>query len=625
MTTIFLACFGFAALAADEPSRGAIAWSPSGEWVAFSLEVPTLERNGKTFRLFEADPADPEPKVEPRTRGGKTRLWLVRVAGQAPVALDECEGALTAPVWRPDGTALAYGKLSVDRRTGSGRFSIVVRDGSDRPKILWSLDLTDARGEIARVRDAIPAWSPDGASLAAPRLKPEGLIVLRSTDGKLLKQLDGASLPSFSPSGDRLAFQHAGAPPTIELIDADWSAPPRRAADLFVLQPPAWTREGDALVVIAPQGAPWRQLDISRIDCESEQTVHLQTLSPGANLGPVGLSGGDLALTEDRAEWIATFAHPSHPSRIARGSSAGSNMPFRASGPVVPSPVWSISVAPRSKRLALRVGAASLPAFWDQETEILSPIAPDDETARAWLAMLVEEARNVLDEIDPSPTFQGKPFSRPTLLPMLGEAPLPGDGALRLRKLIRTARPLSERPMLWRDPKTGAIVPGRDQVRLFLAALDDDASSALTALDSVEPRMKTDADRLRLLALRGQLFVRLGEIERARGVADYLREAADEMSARKRIESTAIGDALAVDDAQDAFAELLRRWSASLHARIADLERGRKSRSPGDSKADRPSRVRKIAVERPKAVRRQTPAPSLGRNFRRDVFAQPPR
>ena len=194
---------------------------------------------------------DRRPRVENAKIAEKTKLWLVRADGKGSVLLDECLGVMTAAAWRPDGTSIAYGKLTLDPKSGAGRFAVVSRGGPDRERTLWSIDLADPR-EISHAREATLAWSPDGKTLVAPRLNPEGLVVIRIADGKVLKQLDAASMPSWNPAGDRLAFQRSGAPPTIELIDTEWGVP-RRISDLFVLQPPTWTRDGDALLVLAPK------------------------------------------------------------------------------------------------------------------------------------------------------------------------------------------------------------------------------------------------------------------------------------------------------------------------------------------------------------------------------------
>ena len=136
-------------------------------------------------------------------------------------------------------------------------------------------------------------------------------------------------------------------------------------------------------------------------------------------------------MDDERAEWFATAAQQGQPSRITRGSSDAPNMAVKMSGPIAPSPVWSLSVARRSKRLALRVGPSGLPAFWDPNSEILSPIAPDDATSRAWVTTIIDAVRATLYETYPRPTVNGKNVSRPTLLPAPGEPLIPGDGLAR--------------------------------------------------------------------------------------------------------------------------------------------------------------------------------------------------
>ena len=125
---------------------------------------------------------------------------------------------MTSPGWSPDGAALAFGRL-VPEDGGAGRFEVVVQDAPDRQRVIQSRTVAEPRPEARRLPHLAVAWSPDGRYLAVPQLQPPGLAVLRVADGRLLKQLDDAFTPAWSPDGARLAYYRAGEPEGLELID----------------------------------------------------------------------------------------------------------------------------------------------------------------------------------------------------------------------------------------------------------------------------------------------------------------------------------------------------------------------------------------------------------------------
>ena len=174
---------------------------------------------------------------------------------------------------------------------------------------------------------------------------------------------------------------------------------------------------------------------------------------------------------------------------------------------------------------------------------------------------------------------------------------------------MKIGRPLCEHAPIRAIPKTGAVDPLRDEARLFFAALDDDPAAALAALDDVEARARNGEERLRLLALRGQLLLALGEVKRARGVADYLRAAADSAIHRRRIESTTHGHSLLADDADDGIAVLLDQWSSLLNDRVHAIERQALAADQTSNEGGLPTKVRRVRVDRTKPfqIRRVQP------------------
>src|SRR5690606_36903428 len=195
------------------------AWSPDGRWIAFVR----AER--------EENPTGP-----PRT--GKPQLWVLPADGGEPRRLTDHPLGVSAPVWSPDSTRLAYlarvpepGRYGTDekvppeaeppRRITRSRYRL---DGVgftfDRPTHVWTVAVED--GEPVQVtggdhEHAGVSWSPDGQLLtfAAARHDTAGddlrtdIWVCRP-DGSQLRPLTAGGLsagqPRFAPDGRVVCF-----------------------------------------------------------------------------------------------------------------------------------------------------------------------------------------------------------------------------------------------------------------------------------------------------------------------------------------------------------------------------------------------------------------------------------
>lgn len=139
-----------------------------------------------------------------RGRAGprETSLWIVAVAGGAPVRLTDDAGIDITPAFAPDGKGLVFGST---------------RGGGDDLD-LWRLDLDDA-GALPRAAglrqltdgpeaEHMPAFSPDGKTLAWVSTDDARVatILLAGPDTRAPRRLVAGTAPAFSPDGRSLAY-----------------------------------------------------------------------------------------------------------------------------------------------------------------------------------------------------------------------------------------------------------------------------------------------------------------------------------------------------------------------------------------------------------------------------------
>ncbi|HET9852811.1 MAG TPA: hypothetical protein VFP56_09925 [Candidatus Limnocylindrales bacterium] len=173
------------------------AWSPDGQWLAFTLSPHATTSN--------QPPAQAPPNAAPGQAGPPSSvrgaaIWLVRPDGTEARRLTPEGGDGFGPAWSPDGSRIAYVRAS------GGQPGIHVAAVTDD-------GLTDDIAVVPSSGDDWGiAWSPDGASLAftSNRSGDDEIHVVDSGGATPPKQLTaepgGDWVPVFFPDGSRLAF-----------------------------------------------------------------------------------------------------------------------------------------------------------------------------------------------------------------------------------------------------------------------------------------------------------------------------------------------------------------------------------------------------------------------------------
>jgi len=207
---------------------------------------------------------DGDPAVSPdgrrlayaqRGQGGNSSIYLVPVAGGAPLALSSDDKQLGHPAWSPDGRRVAYDRLFL-HTTLYGDLApgdVIAINAADTGKTLAVFDR--AAADATRIA---PTWSPDGRTIVASQL-PFGqgshasisLVAIDSASqrGRALTR-DTAHdylYPAYSPDGRSIAcvrrplgYKGQG---SLWLLDKDGKGGHEMAAGADPTRP-AWSPDG---------------------------------------------------------------------------------------------------------------------------------------------------------------------------------------------------------------------------------------------------------------------------------------------------------------------------------------------------------------------------------------------
>ena len=511
-------------------------WSPDGAWIAYTVEVHALDRILKPGWIYDSSPS----QLAARSAGpGVTgyRLWATRAATNTSVLLEESSGPLTAPGWSPDGHALAFGRVVTDANQSS-RFEVVVVDGLTKRRVVSSRPLTALDTEVSRLPYQAIAWSPDGRYLAVPQVEPMGLAILRADNGRPVNVIPDAFLPSWSPSGGRLAFYVRAEGHSLQYLDSAIGQP-RGLIDVGqATQAPGWTRDGATILVVARRGG-FRPNELG----DPQELLRVQLRGETHTVEPIRALGAELGQNRDRSvEGVSiTFDRDADNlfcSTVVEGQPhqvtwyhPRDNAVFKKFPMIDPAiPVGSLSFSPDGRTLAARAGVASqlaYPVFCDTESPDLRSrlVAPDDTARLEWIATLTRAARSIMTGLPAtttrSSTGASRTVERPTILPVQSEFAANMEISHRLRRIGRIGRPLCDRPPGGSelDPTTRRTF---DEARLFFDYLREDYGSALANLGAMEEEADTPEHRVALLAVRAQILLNQGQFIASQRVIGFL-------------------------------------------------------------------------------------------------------
>ncbi len=533
--------------------RAPTSWSPDGRWLAYTMSVRTVDPlppPGWLFDGLDAAAVRRTPAIVKPSDTERYQIWASQLETGESVKLAESRAPLTSPSWSPSGRALAFGRIVTDSDQ-HGRFEIVVMDGLDHERILYSRPHGEFHPRAFDLPGLSFAWSPDGRYLAGPIFQQGlDLAVIRADNGRVMKVVENAYLPSWSPDGLKLAYIRGGDNEELELLDSTFSAARSLTEVGQTTQSPVWFRDGRSLLVMIRQGPrrdrepAMRQVDLVRVPIDGGRPEKLANLASEQVDASSTFNGASFTIDKSGEQVFYASDFESNQSVITwiRPRNHEVHKKFHPLDPVVR--IGSLAVSPEAGRLAMRLGGAdglALAAICDLETERLTPLVPDDAARLQWLALLLRAAEDLIASSMPPAHRDGRAIARPTRLPVPGEMPDNNQLLLRLGHLARIGKLVLERPAT--APAADAQLAARlAEATLFFDYLSRDYPSAMRSLEAFGPLARNAEQRVKLLTIRAQILLGLRRVDEARDVIAYLREVTG--GNRGMIELTAEGPVL---------------------------------------------------------------------------------
>lgn len=552
-----------------------VLWSSEGHWLAYTIAVRSEERRLAPGWLYSLEPGPETQQLgwtdsHDRPATLLYRLWTTRPDTGDSVLLEESRNPLTAPVWRADGKALAFGRL-VSEPDSQHRFEVVVQDSPSNQRIVSKQTQVATGLRPDELPGLTLAWSSDGRYLAIPLFQQTlGIAIIRVDDGRVLKEIPDASLPTWSPDGTKLAFLRGSDLQSLHYLDTNFGTP-RHLADIGrACQPPVWSRDKHSVLVVSRRKAKKARgngevvtaLVRASIDGGAPDDLVLPTDPHDSAPRELGTSFSfdpeeETLLFSDDAEGdqsIIVWFLPR--TKEIRKKENPVDFTIRVS---------SFAVAPGGKTLAFRAGGPDFfppPGLWDIPSNRFTPLVPDDDARLEWIATLVASARQLLRSgLPPVVGVDGRTIDRATVLPIPGELADNDPTNRRLRRLGLFGKSLCDRPFEAAEVKA-AVRDQVDEARLFFDYLRGDYAAALRSLELLEARSTSPDHRLRLVSLRAQVFAGQGQDERVERTLEYLQSLEHKTS--QRIEMTPAGPVLTLEDSPS------RGWADYLALRTQD-------------------------------------------------------
>jgi hypothetical protein len=229
------------------------------------------------------------------------------------------------PAWSPDGSTLAFVR--------NNYVYLMNADGSDLRRLTGTHE-----------RENYPIWSPDGSKLLISKF--QGFYVV-SADGKTQTKLPAGGMePSWSPDGTKIAYAVGlYAADHIYVMNADGTGQTALTSGYGGFSSPKWSPDGKKLLFVGP-ASTGGGAQIMLMNPDGTDRVALTT--PGANLDPAWSPDGTKIVFNRGGDIYIMRSDGSDLTRVTSGARYDTN------------PVWRSAPAPR--RSSFQFAAADFQA-----------------------------------------------------------------------------------------------------------------------------------------------------------------------------------------------------------------------------------------------------------------------
>ena len=251
-------------------------------------------------------------------KGDNEDIYVKLVGSEVPLRLTTNPASDRNPAWSPDGRQIAFVRSSTE---ASGLFVVPALGGPERK--IQSLPYSLHDGATG------PSWSPSGDLLAlavkdaADATSNIVILSLVTLEKRTLTSAPAGGLgdvaPAFSPDGRTLAFNRMGEDGGIYVISVAGGAPRRVTREQhFWLERFAWTPDGRDLIFSSGGGGPETTNSLWRVPASGGTPQRLAVGGDHAANPAVSLRGSRLAYEERRTDaniWQIAVPPSTQPGR----------------------------------------------------------------------------------------------------------------------------------------------------------------------------------------------------------------------------------------------------------------------------------------------------------------------